>query len=334
MRDNRSVKVLRWSWLLLGTTSCTTCAGLDDIEYVDTAPSTTSAGATATASSGSDGAASSSSASTATTTSTASTSSAGGGGAGGDEGTGGAGGEGVGGIGGEGGECVVAADERSDDFEVDGLDEDKWTPLEDAPGLVSQEVSNGRLRMESFHSQWYEDGPGGPFIYQVVNEDFIMWTRIRVTQDGVIDPTESYHGGGLLIREPQVVPGDTESFFMVSSLIGEPAGMCRLAVTTDEEGVSSGVLYADVEPDCTAYLALCRSEGLVYLYVRELDSDTWLPLDITGLSPFPQLEYPLQVGPAVFSLDGEENTVGEFEFVEFFPTCGLSCDDLVQGLEE
>ena len=122
----------------------------------------------------------------------------------------------------------------SDEFETQRSLSD-WTRITDAEGwtdkLKTLTVDDGALVLEPYPSVWFYDYVG-PFLFQRVEGNFMVTTRINVSGRDAPMPSTAYSLAGLLARRPRsdapfvadsAWAKDRESYvFLVTGSTGEP----------------------------------------------------------------------------------------------------------------
>lgn len=160
----------------------------------------------------------------------------------------------------------------------------------------------GALFLEPSSSGWFND-LDSPFIFKLVEGDFIVTTRIKATGNNSNTPERLYSLTGIFIREPRDITPETwvagqENWMFISTGAGDVAGVPKFEVKNTVESDSELELF----PADTGWVEL-RLERLNDIYTVEYkfpDSE-WEQLRVYDETERPIMSDTLQVGIVAYT---------------------------------
>ncbi len=186
------------------------------------------------------------------------------------------------------------------------------------PGLVQITVTGGSLRLQPLATgnaaTWFADGEG-PMVYKSVTGDFTVTATIHARNP--LAPTQPppfpYRLGGLIVRDPNSVPGNRNSAHVALG-----AGTAAVPVAAEDKTTvassSDFILYPISTPD--GELRITRQGALIALYFRAVGATSWTLL---RSHLHPEFAATVQVGAMVYSNSAPASIVAIFDDVTFSP---------------
>jgi hypothetical protein len=232
------------------------------------------------------------------------------------------------GEGGTGG-CDVTLSEASDNFD-DG-EGGGWChlvplPPDDPEASIGFENMGARLRASTAFSAWDVSGFYAPFLYRRIaasEGDFVVAAKLSVTNGRGSPPMNHAHGGGLLIRRPNAMPGvsETDLLWTRTDYLGAAA-----AVAWRQEDGGGTVGQFNVGAAGSVALAICK-QGSTYTFFHHEGGGWSAPLSVPD-DPLFADEPVLEVGLTVHTYQGGAVVQADFAGVHFAAVDG-DCADVV-----
>ncbi|MEO1292528.1 MAG: hypothetical protein AAFV62_06825, partial [Pseudomonadota bacterium] len=161
-------------------------------------------------------------------------------------------------------------------------------------------IEDGQLVLEPITGGWFEDLHAG-HLYQQVDGDFIVTTRIRVTGTKADLPQTLFSLAGLFIRAPHEVSATSwapgrENWLFFSIGTSAPAGEPQFEIKTTTNSLST--LKILPSPTGWVELRIARHAELFTLMHRAEGADEWTVADQMIRPDLPQI---LNVGLTAYS---------------------------------
>jgi hypothetical protein len=177
------------------------------------------------------------------------------------------------------------------------------------------------------HNAWF-DGDHGPFLFQDVQDDFIVVARIYASHTGTDlgqAPTQPYNTAGLLVRDPAGKPTDENWLLYDIGFQGEQG----VTVGTMVKVTTSSVSHKLPESNGGSHagtMAICRYKN-TFQVLRHLYNPDGVA-EVASLPPETWNNPPngLQVGLVVGTYDASPDVVGRFDYARYgVPTSLADC---------
>lgn len=122
---------------------------------------------------------------------------------------------------------------------------------------------------------WFEN-EYGPLVYQMVNGNFAVATRLRVMSDSDYyqSPNLGYNAGGFVIRDPIGTHNNDENWVMYN-MGGQGMNGTTYAREVKKTVNSSSNLFLTAQLDLESYLLVCRIDDAFYFYYWATAIQDW-----------------------------------------------------------
>ena len=212
-----------------------------------------------------------------------------------------------------------------DDFEAGNLD--AWTVYN--PQDATYSVAGGQLLIQPDpNTAWYANNEA-IHIYQLVQGDFAVTSRIEATNLAGGPALPSWRLGGLLVRDP--TGGPVDAYHGALGTVG--AWMSPNIVVEYKSTISGGSVLGFVpHPAGSGELRICRAEGSVRTVFRGDGETDWTLVDERPRADLPN---EVAVGPMAYAFNPVADFQAAFDHVDFETLGSMAeCETVIAGSDE
>ena len=201
----------------------------------------------------------------------------------------------------------------SDDFEDNTLADD-WDVFNEP--LFTYDEVDGRFHMIPLERVTWYRANNGPFIYQLIEGDFMLTTRVQTRQTDQPDEfpnaeAQRYEYAGIMMRDPVSDSSGLENYLF--AVVGFHSRELAVETKSTLNDVSEPLQDKQWESG-DAELRICRMGDAFYLFKRHLGETEWV---LQQSFERPDIGPTVQAGLISYAQNDAPDLDAAFEFVSF-----------------